>query len=110
MPRAARDRAATSTAKKDSEETSFTVRMSLLAAFKDLSTSLHSFEASQTADWLLGEKAIQTSRATKRTFSIRGLLRRSLAYAQQVYPIHGASLPSMMDTKSHLPPDRQQTE
>ena len=38
MPRAATDRAATSTAKKDSEETSFTVRMSLLAAFKDLST------------------------------------------------------------------------
>ena len=34
MPRAARDRAATSTAKKDSEETSFTVRMSLLAASK----------------------------------------------------------------------------
>ena len=38
MPRAATDRAATSTAQKDSEETSFTVRMSLLAAFKDLST------------------------------------------------------------------------
>ena len=38
MPRAATDRAATSTAQKHSEETSFTVRMSLLAAFKDLST------------------------------------------------------------------------